>query len=306
MSEFRYEPEFSLARIDASDKRFMSRLDMQKMSANVETLKADISRRGQIDPVGVAKLINEGRYTIIYGFTRTEAIRQLGRQHIKANIYEDLSEQEARILNASNNSMREDLNPWERARQIRELRHAGVPIHSNEPGKDTICTLMKMSRRSVFNWLKVTEYVCRELHDALATGKVSLTHAMEFVEHDPEVTRSILQQCIDHEWTASELRLRLGSARLHDEETYTTTQQEPEGATLHSEDPYACQPGSEGATLHPEDRNQGAKAIENLRRAGTYLIGVKEEDIARMDDDRAMKLRDGLRIVLEAVGIIAN
>jgi len=289
MSEFRYEPEFPIVDIDYTDKRFMSRLDMEKMEKNIDVLSEDIARRGQIDPVGIARLVKEEAYIIIYGFTRTAAIRKLGWEHIKANVYDKLPEQEARALNAANNSMREDLNPWERALQIKRLRLAGIPVNSDEPNRDTVCKLLKMSRGSVFNWLKVVEYPCPALHKAIASGDVALRHALEFADYDPPITISVLKHCIDEEWTSSELRLRLQSPTL-DSQDELVTQHTQDSSTLDGQD----------EAIENEDI-PATRAIEKLRRAGTYLMRVNEADIESLDTDAAVKLHDGLKAVLSVI-----
>lgn len=305
MSKFRHDPEFPIGQIDHNDTRFRSRLDMERIADNVAILRDDIAARGQIDPVGIARLMGEDAYILIYGFTRAAAIRQLGWTAIKANVYDSLPEQEARILNAANNSMREDLNPWERALQIKNLYNAGIPIDSQDVAQDTIIKLMKMSRRSVFDWLRVVKYDCPELHKAVASDKVTLRHALEFVDYEPEVTRPLIDVCIGQEWTSSELKLRLQSAAMHAGDAFSGKSMD-EGATLHSEDESSDKDNSNSITMHCENGNGCSRTIESLRRASTWLMRVSEDDIASMDIDRKQLLHDGLKMVIQAIAVKDN
>lgn len=294
MSDFRYEPSFSLHQIDHTDKRFISRLDMERMSSNVEALKVDIAHRGQMDPVGIARLVGGDNFILIYGFTRLAAIIELGWDTIKANVYDGLAEKTAHALNAANNSMRENLNPWERALQIKRLRKAGIPIDRDDAREDSICRLLKMSRRSVFNWLRVVEYNCADLHKSISTGDISLKHALEFADYDPGITVSLLKRCIEDEWTSSELRLRLRSATLHSEGDIAS-KDDRDSATLHCEDQATDR---EDTT---SENGGSSNDIDNLRKAGAYLMRVTSEDISSMGKETQAKLATGLRMVLEAI-----
>lgn len=232
--DFEYYEAFPLSDIDITDKRYMSRFDMTRWEEQVQTLKADIAQRGQLDPVGIAQLENEEEYIIIYGFTRTEAIKQLGWDTIRANVYEDLSEFVASVLNATNNSTHNQLTMWERALQIKKLKNANVKVDSTDTAEETITKIFNMSRRNVFNWLKVVDYNCPELHQAIAEDKVGLKHALLLIDYPQSVTVSMLERCIEEEWSSKVLDLKLKSATVARNDELSTIHK-TESATLHSE-----------------------------------------------------------------------
>jgi hypothetical protein len=49
-----------------------------------------------------------------------------------------------------------------------------------------------MSRRNMFNWLNMVEYVCPALHQAIADEQIGLQHALLFIQYPIEVTERLL------------------------------------------------------------------------------------------------------------------
>ena len=92
----RYEENFPLDLIDEANEEFQARLDYDE--EELESLKQDIAQNGQRNPVG---LVQKGdRYQIIYGFQRVKAIRRLGWDSVRANIYEDATEKAKALIAA--------------------------------------------------------------------------------------------------------------------------------------------------------------------------------------------------------------
>jgi len=280
-NNFIYHEEFQIEDIDLNDKRFMSRVDMERWEEQVQTLKVDIDHRGQLDPVGIAQLENEDKYTVIYGFTRTEAIRQLGRDTIRANVYQDLDKLNASILNATNNSTHNQLTQWERALQIKKLKDSGVKVDSTDSSEDTITKIFDISRRNIFNWLKIVDYNCPELHQAIAEDKIGLKHALIFVDYPQSVTVSILERCIEEEWSSKVLDLELKSA------------------TVALNDKLSSICSNESATVaHSNDK---AKIKMNLDRAANMMFNYTVDDILSLDEEKQRKLNDGIYMILEVL-----
>jgi len=280
MSDFVYKEDFLVSEVDQYDTRFMSRIDQERMSANIDRLMDNIRLRGQIDPVGIGKLTGDTRYVLVYGFTRFAAIAKLGWRTIKANVYDDLSESEARMLNAENNTMRLDLNAWERAIQIKTLKDQGTAIDSDDPEKHTICKIMNMSRANVYNWLKVVSYDSDKLHSAIASDKVKLTYALVFARYPAEVTDAVIDECIADDWSVSTLELKL-LAKV-------------QCPILDTRDAMA----SDGKSVSPilDD-----SSIANIQRAGTILMRFTKEQLAALSDSDRIKLHDGLKSILEVI-----
>ena len=309
---FEYHKAFPLENIDTHDKRYMSRIDMTRWEEQVQALKADIAQRGQLDPVGVARLEGEEKYIVIYGFTRTEAIRQLDWSTIRANVYEDLSKFSASVLNATNNSTHNQLTVWERALQIQKLKAANVKVDSTDPSEDTITKIFNMSRRNVYNWLKVVDYNCPELHQAIAYDKIGLKHALLFIDYPQSLTVSLLERCIEEEWSSKVLDLKLKSATVAhgDELSYI---RKNESATLHSEqDDSKNESGfvsGESATVAQDDNELStlrennsatlhAKIKMNLDKVANLMLALTAKDILSLGEDKQRRLSDGIRTIL--------
>jgi len=309
---FFYHEAFPLDDIDIADKRYMSRVDMRRWEEQVQVLKADIAQRGLLDPVGIAQLEDEEKYIIIYGFTRTEAIKQLGWTTIRANVYENLSKLNASFLNAVNNSTHNQLTQWERALQIKKLRDDGAKVDSTDPSEDTITKIYNMSRRNVFNWLKVVDYNCPELHQAIAEDKIGLKHALLFIEYPQSMTVSMLKRCIEEEWSSNVLDVKLKSATLHSQDELSHIRKD-ESVMLHSEqdDKSKNETGfvfGNSATIAPNNKlsticendsaTLHAKIKLNLDKAAHMMLACTAEDILSLNDATKQKLNDGIRMIL--------
>lgn len=97
-------------------------------------LTASIKANGQNDPVKVKK--NGNRYQLVYGHGRLQALKDLGIDRIRAELFYG-SDQEAALLALSENVNREELNPIEVALGIREAmkRGASLPEIATKLGK---------------------------------------------------------------------------------------------------------------------------------------------------------------------------
>jgi len=86
---------------------------------SLEELAQSIKERGVLQPI-VVRPTEGGKYQIVMGERRYRASRMAGLTHIPA-IIKELSDQETRTDALLENLQREDLNPIERARAIKEL-----------------------------------------------------------------------------------------------------------------------------------------------------------------------------------------
>lgn len=311
--DFTYHEAFPIEGINISDQRYMSRVDMTRWKEQVQPLKTDIAQRGQIDPIGIAQLENEEKYIIVYGFTRTEAIRQLGWTKIRANVYENLSKFDASVLNATNNSTHSQLTQWERALQVKTLKDSGVKVDSTDPSEDTITKIFNMSRRNVFNWVKVVDYNCPELHQAIAKDRIGLKHALLFIDYPQSIVVSMLERCIKEEWSSKVLDLKLKSATVARDNDELSLLHKNESATLHtsknglteSESATVAQ-DNELSSLHKNEsatvaRSDAGNIKINLDKAANMMLACTAEKIFSLDEANQHRLNEGIRMVLEAL-----
>ncbi|MGB0659063.1 MAG: plasmid partitioning protein RepB [Mangrovicoccus sp.] len=92
-----------------------------------EALRASIAKTGQTTPVLLRPDPEApGRFRIIYGRRRVRALRSLG-QKVKAIIRDDLTEEEAVVVQGQENSVRKDLSFLERARFLVAIEAEGFP-----------------------------------------------------------------------------------------------------------------------------------------------------------------------------------
>ncbi|WP_108258642.1 plasmid partitioning protein RepB [Mangrovicoccus ximenensis] len=90
-------------------------------------LRESISRTGQTTPVLLRPdPEHPGRFRIIYGRRRVRAIRSLG-QKVKAIIRDDITDEDAVIIQGQENSVRKDLSFLERARFLIAIEAEGFP-----------------------------------------------------------------------------------------------------------------------------------------------------------------------------------
>lgn len=190
-----YDENFSVELIDEAEEEFQARLDYDE--EELESLKQDLARNGQRNPVG---LIQKGnRYQIIYGFQRVKAIRRLGWESIRANIYEDVNVKELYLQSFSDNIRHEELSDLEIALSLRSLKeqfNCSVEELSQLLGRKSV---------TVYNLLRLTG-VEDEIQMAVHRGQISLTQAMEICRFPNFKRLKILDRAIEDDLSARQIK----------------------------------------------------------------------------------------------------
>jgi ParB-like nuclease domain len=262
MTTFLVDDTFPLERVNLDDRRFMSRTDREAWEEQVESLMVQIAQQGLLSPVGVARLSGESRYIVIYGFTRSAAVYRLGWPSIRANVYDDLNEPDARMLNAVDNAAHKQLTDWERALQMQKLRAIGIPVESSNGGP-SLTSIFGMSKRTIFNWLGIVSYDLPALHQAIAEKKLGLQHALVFRDYPLSVSEQWIERCIQGEWSSGQLKVRLSTASdAHQTETAPLPDGPGDRATLHG---ISSQTMPMSATLHGADEAVHPQLIKASR-----------------------------------------
>ena len=112
-----------LANIDAAsevDRQFIFRLPGDDHYADllresyIDELAESIDRSGLLHPLVLLKK-NDGRYRILCGFRRFQALKRLGRDRVEAKVYEegDFSPEDFFQISLAENTRRRNLNPVE-------------------------------------------------------------------------------------------------------------------------------------------------------------------------------------------------
>jgi ParB/RepB/Spo0J family partition protein len=81
-----------------------------------EELVNSIRMRGLMQPIGV-RLTPDGRYQLIYGYRRLQALRELGMAEVEAEVY-DCTEEEAIVMSIEENQKRSEEHPFFTAKKI--------------------------------------------------------------------------------------------------------------------------------------------------------------------------------------------
>jgi hypothetical protein len=76
-------------------------------------------------------------------------------------------------------------------------------------------------------------------------------------------------------------------------------QQPVEGTTLHAPAALAGEQALEGATLHTAEDAEGMR--RQLEKAGRWLLAVSGEELLRLNPEEQVRLKDGLRTILEVI-----
>lgn len=137
-------------------------------------LADDIASNGLLQRVGLIGPSPDGRYEVNWGDRRTRACRQLHWLTIPARVAPWGTDPV--VMRAAENHVREQLNPREEARQVRELLGAGKSYGE----------IKRILRRSE-SWIEARLHLLdwpEEIQDAVARGRLSLAVARQLVKVD--------------------------------------------------------------------------------------------------------------------------
>jgi len=116
--------------------------------ADISELTESIKSVGLIQPIGVYRASN-GRYRIIHGHRRWLAVQKIGDIDIKCIEYKNLTENDIRLIQLTENIQRADIHPLDEAEAIKSLRRLGLTYKeiSDKLGK----TVNYVTKRQALN-----------------------------------------------------------------------------------------------------------------------------------------------------------
>lgn len=106
---------------------FQLRSSQPYKGARLEQLMSSIERLGLQSPITV-RPTNDGRYEIICGHNRVNAVRKLGRDVILAKVYEGLSDDEALELYYDTNLNQQSFSDWNYSQRIKAIQYTETLI----------------------------------------------------------------------------------------------------------------------------------------------------------------------------------
>ena len=98
--------------------------------ARLEQLANDIERSGQNSAI-IIRAIDNGRYEILCGHNRVNAVKLLNWTNIRAEIRENISDEEALNIVIGDNVNQQSFADWSYAQRIRVVRHYDQYIRDN-------------------------------------------------------------------------------------------------------------------------------------------------------------------------------
>lgn len=148
------EPDINQPRKDFNDEK-------------LQELAESIKEHGVIQPIIVSK--KEDYYQIIAGERRWRASKKVGLKTIPA-IVRNYDEKKIREISLIENIQRQNLNPLETAKAIREL------MEEHDMTQEDIAKTLGKSRSSIANTLRVLN-LDERVQEMIETGKISEGHA---------------------------------------------------------------------------------------------------------------------------------
>lgn len=96
----------------------------------LEQLASSINNVGLMTPI-IVRPVEGGKYEIICGHNRTNAMRELGRDTISADVREDLSDDEALGLFYDSNLNQQSFSDWNYSQKIKAIQYTESLIKKN-------------------------------------------------------------------------------------------------------------------------------------------------------------------------------
>lgn len=194
-----YRENFPLSLINESDHEFQPRLDYDE--GILQALAEDIARNGQHNPVG---LYQKGDYyQVIYGFQRVIALKRLGWDTARANIYEDATWEELHEQSISNNERHLDLGDLEKALYVKALQEKGFTI-------PRLCELFGVNKSAIYNLLTVAD-LDDSTRECLHRRLITINHAVELARYtDVSKRLETLMKVLSHKFSVRDLKRWMG------------------------------------------------------------------------------------------------
>ena len=103
--------------------------------SEITELAASILKQGLINPILVKKRQKDGKYVVIAGHRRYEAVKYLGLPHIECNIVDDdLDEKDILVAQVAENVQRKNMSAWELVEVFEDMKKR-LNVNQKQIGK---------------------------------------------------------------------------------------------------------------------------------------------------------------------------
>lgn len=197
-----YHEHFPLGDIDDSDEEFQQRLDYDK--EEIQRLAEDIKQNGLRNPIGIQK--KGKQWQLIYGFQRVKALKILGHTTAKVNVYEGLTEKEAREHSISDNVRHGDLTDIEKALECLKLKEKGYPI-------EQLRRLFGVKKSVIYNYLSIAK-LDSTTRFCVHKEFITVNHAVELARiKDISKRLETLRDVVAWKWSVRDLKTWIKEGR---------------------------------------------------------------------------------------------
>ena len=184
--------EISIGLIDNNPNQPRKNFDPSALNELAQSIKL----YGVIQPILVTK--NGDRYMIVAGERRFRASKLAEKKTIPA-IVKDFSDNEVKEIALLENIQRQDLNPIETARAMKEL------MDTYGWTQEALADRLGKSRPNVANILRLLN-LCPEVIELIEKGKLSAGHARSLVVvTNPEVQLKLAEQVVNSKLTVRDM-----------------------------------------------------------------------------------------------------
>ena len=168
-------------------------LDEDYINEMAESIKND----GLWTPIMVREIA--GKFELISGKNRIEAVKKLGWDTIEAKIV-DVDEDMASIFAIKTNFLQKNLTELEEAKSIQKI------IEKFGFNQSEIAEKLGKSPTWVANRLALVMKLSKNVRDALSAEKITPSHAVSFSSLSEKDQDVILKECIENKWSVVELK----------------------------------------------------------------------------------------------------
>lgn len=162
----------------------------------LQELADSISQHGIIEPLVVTK--RDKYYLLVSGERRWRAAMKAGLKEVPV-VVKDYTDQEILEIGIIENIQREDLNPIETARAMRDL------INNYGWTQEVLADRLGKSRPVVANFIRLLN-LCPEVIEMIESGKLSAGHARSLVVvTDPAVQLKLAKEAVTKKVTVRDL-----------------------------------------------------------------------------------------------------
>ena len=182
-----------------------------------EELMASIAKHGVMNPIKV-KRTKKG-YMIFAGHRRLESSRALGLSTIPAEIWEDISDEEAVLRGFIDNINRKDFSQLEEATAYTRL------IDEFDLSVDDLVESCGKSRSRIYTLVNVARDLTDKMKKAIIDGKMSFGHGEWLLKiEDPKLRGELFQKVLDGETDIGDLKYQVYRQKPDSEKDYDELQ----------------------------------------------------------------------------------